>query len=723
MNTFSERMDTATNNSSIANKVKLDIEGMTCVNCALGLSKYLEKRGASDVNVSFADASATFQIEQETQLPELVEGIHKLGFKVLDEEDETNNVNAPKTFELGLLGKVIFCALFTLPLLLAMFLPYPILKNPLFQLLISLPVMIVGWWHFGRSAWASLKTGVPNMDVLIFIGSTAAFLYSLIGFTLSLGPNYLFFETAATIITLVLLGNYIEYRSVKQTTSAIRELTALQPEKAKRLIDKNGLETVVEVPIKDIKKDQIFIVNEGDKIPTDGKIVWGTAAIDEALMTGESIPLEKGIKDQVIGGTIVQNGSIKIQAERVGEDTALAQIIQLVKEAQDNKPPIQRFADTISAFFVPMVLGIAALTFLLGYYSFDVPFQKALLNGIAVLVVSCPCAMGLATPTAVMVGVGRAAQNGILFKGADVMERLKKIKNIVFDKTGTLTTGDFYIKESETSLDRNHFRSVLMSLEKHSSHPLARSIVQKLEEYPDVKPFHFEEVREVKGLGIIGKDGQGNTYTAGSYKLVSELTKDDSHNIYLMRNNELVGWIDMQDDVRPNAKSSVQNLKDLNIQPYLLSGDKINKTIPMAKEVGIQNYYAEKLPQEKIQFVSELSKQGTTAMVGDGINDAPALAKADVGISLSDATQIAMQSSDIVLLNGDLSRLPTAVKISKKTVQTIRQNLFWAFFYNILMIPFAATGLLSPMLAAFAMAFSDIIVIGNSIRLKYRNID
>ena len=720
-------------------KIQLDIEGMTCVNCALGISKYLEKKGANKVNVSFANAEASFDWNANEPLDPILNGIEKLGFKVVDPDEQTDLdslsdqttqqknktglfSNIGKIDSFGLSAKLIFCAIFTLPLLLSMFLPFPFLKYPLFQLLVSFPVMIVGWWHFGRSAISSLQTSVPNMDVLIFIGSTAAFIYSLIGFTFSLGHNFLFFETAATIITLVLLGNWIEQRSVKQTTTAIKELTALQPEKARLIHKHDGRETIEEILVKNIKVNQSFIVNEGDKIPADGKIIWGKAAINEAIMTGESMPPLKEIGDAVIGGTIVENGSIKMKAEKVGKDTALSQIIQLVKEAQNDKPPIQKFADQISAVFVPLVLGIAALTFIVAFFIIKIPLTKALLNSIAVLVVACPCAMGLATPTAVMVGIGRAAKNGILFKGANTMEVLKNTKNIVFDKTGTLTTGKFKIIKSETSIDRTLFRSILMSLEKHSSHPLARAIVEELESYENVKPFHFEEVREIKGLGIIGKDGQGNTYTAGSHKLVSEKTDDDSHNIYLLRNEQLIGWIDMDDTLKDNATETVNTIKKMGIEPFLLSGDKAEKTYSIADQVGIENYGAQRLPQEKLEMIEHLSKEATTVMVGDGINDAPALAKADVGISLSDATKVAMQSADVVLLNGDLSKLPTAIKISRETVRTIRQNLFWAFFYNILMIPFAAFGLLNPMIAAFAMAFSDVIVIGNSIRLKSRKL-
>jgi len=702
-------------------KTTLHIEGMTCNNCALGISRYLKKQGAKEVLVSFPNEEAIFEIPPEKSIDELVDGISKLGFEAI--EQTPFGTHAPiEEKRFTLFSRLMICAVFSLPLLLAMILPYPFLKAPMVQLLLCLPVMFIGWSYFGLSAWHSLKIGILNMDVLIVIGSTAAFVYSVIGYIYQLGNDFLFFETAATIITLVLLGNWIEERSVKQTTSAIKALTALQPETA-RLIEtsESGLQEIKYIPITDVKKGQLFLVNDGDKVPTDGVVVWGNAAIDESLMTGESQQVTKLEGSEVIGGSVLLGGSIKMKATKVGHDTTLAKIIDLVKQAQQEKPPIQRLADKISAIFVPLVLGIAALTFGLEYYVFDFTLQQALLNAIAVLVVACPCAMGLATPTAVMVGVGRAAQNGVLFKGARSMGVLKKIKNIVFDKTGTLTTGSFDVFNSETDIDRELFRSVLFSLEKHSTHPIAQSLLKVLEQL-QVKPFHFEEVKEMKGLGIIGKDGQGNSWSVGSHKLVSGLTEDDKHDLYMLKNGKLIGWIDLDDRLKANAPATVRQLGEMGIETWVISGDVEDKTTAIAQQVGIQNFYANKVPEEKMNMIANLAKKGTIAMVGDGINDAPALAKADIGISLSDATDVAMQSADVILLNNDIGKLPFAIKLSRETTRTIKQNLFWAFFYNILMIPIAALGFLNPMIAAFAMAFSDVVVIGNSIRLRFRKI-
>ena len=698
-------------------KIKLKIDGMSCVNCALGIEKHLKNQGISDAVVSFPNATASFTADQE-QLPQLINGIEKLGFKV--ENPALEQKKAKKWKIDPLLTKVIIASLCTIPLLLAMVLPYPELKNPDLQLALTIPVMLIGWWQFGRSAFASIKSTVANMDVLIFLGSTSAFIYSLIGFIYKLGPNYLFFETAATIITLVLIGNWIEKKSIKRTTSSIRSLMALQPETAKRLIkdDKNKKEAYEEININQVELEDILLINEGDKIPIDGKVIWGKATINQAIMTGESESITKESGDLVIGGTMVENGSLKFKVTKVGQDTTLAQIITLVQEAQDQKPPIQKFADKVSAVFIPLVLLAAALAFFVNYFFINLNFQQAMLRSIAVLVVACPCAMGLATPTAIIAGLGRAAKNGILFKGAEAIEDLKNLKNIVFDKTGTLTTGSFTEFESETNLDKTLFRSVLMSLEQHSSHPLAKSIVNKLESYPNVKPFHFEEIREIKGIGIIGKDGKGNSYSAGSYKLIKDQDIENDYSIYLLKNGNVMGWIDTEDTVKENAPRAIREIKRMDIKPHLLSGDKLIKTSPVANAVGIRDFHSDKLPQEKLDFIKSLSLKGKTAMVGDGINDAPALTAADVGISLSSASNIAIQSAQVILLNGDLSKIPLAIKLSRKTVKTIKQNLFWAFIYNIIMIPLAAMGIISPMIAALAMVFSSIFVIGNSIRLS-----
>ncbi|MBL7883194.1 MAG: cadmium-translocating P-type ATPase, partial [Bacteroidia bacterium] len=622
---------------------------------------------------------------------------------------------------------------FTLPFTIVLFFSHMlfshnfILNNAYIQLTLCIPVFVIGILQFGKSAFGSLKSGVPNMDVLIFIGSSSAFIYSIAGMLMHQSAheihNYLFFETTATIITLVLLGNVLEHRSVKQTTTAIKELSAIQVQTAKLVSLQLGKEVITEIAYKDIHVGALLQVNMGDKIPVDGEIISGDATIDESMLTGESIPVEKAITHKVIGGTIVTNGSIRIRAESVGDETVLAKIIELVKKAQQTKPNIQKLGDKISAIFVPVVLGISLLTFIVSSVVFDISVKTALMNSIAVLVISCPCAMGLATPTAVMVGIGRAAKKGILIKGGSTLEEFAKIKNIVFDKTGTLTTGDFKIKNIDLMADASlsEVEEILFYLEQNSSHPIAKSVVFELKE--KVQARNFINIKEEKGIGITARDEQNNEYQIGSYKIASTQTLSDMHNIYVLKNGALIATVDLQDELKQNVKSTIEAFQEQGIEPILLSGDRKIKCDEVAQKVGIKTVYSEQLPSQKLEMIDRLTKEKPTAMVGDGVNDAPALAKATVGVSLSNATQVAIQSAQIVLLkNNDLSQLTEAYLISKHTLITIKQNLFWAFFYNIVAIPIAAMGFLNPMVGALAMAFSDVIVIGNSIRLKTKKL-
>ncbi len=699
-----------------SNRITLSVDGMTCNNCAMGVQKFLEKQGLEQVDVSFANAEASFRLDDEGRLDDLVGGIEGLGFKVLQDNEPLRNTWFG--FE-EIVWKLGICVLFTLPLLLSMFLPFPILRNPLVQLLLSLPVMAIGIWHFGISAFNSLRSGIPNMDVLIIIGSVAAFAYSFVGFVLQLGERFLFFETAATIITFVLIGNYLEYRSVKKTTVALSDLAKLRPEKAHLVMHKDGVEHVLEIAQEEIQIGDLLQVHTGDKIPTDGRIVWGEGSLDESMMTGESALIAKVKGDDVIGSTLLSEGTLRIKASNVGDDTVLSQIIRLVKDAQANKPSIQRIGDTVASIFVPIVLLISLGTFLLEYLVLGWSLQASLLNAVAVLVVSCPCAMGLATPTALMVGIGKAAKEGILIKGGDTLETLAKVRHMVFDKTGTLTTGNFRIKKLHSGIDQEVFKGILYSLEMYSSHPLATSIVKELK---GTIPYEMSEIKEIKGLGIMGKDLEGNTFMLGSYEAAKSLTDDDSHNIYVMYNHRLIGWVDMEDEIREAAAESVAALEADGVQTLLISGDKKDSTTEIAKKVGIEEYYFGKLPNEKLELIDEKLSEGVTVMVGDGINDAPALSKASVGISLRRANQIAIHSADVVLMSERMDSLNRAVKISKMTLKTIKQNLFWAFFYNVLAIPIAAAGFLNPMIAALAMAFSDVIVIGNSLRLRNKEV-
>ena len=606
-----------------------------------------------------------------------------------------------------------------------MFLPHDfILNNVWVQLGLCLPVFTIGFFHFGKSAIGSLKTGVPNMDVLIIIGITSAFVYSLVGSLMYFGTpeahNYLFYETAATITSLVLLGNVLEHRSVKQTTTAIKELNQLQKTEAKRVLPNGEIELV---GYNNIQINDILQFNTGDKIAVDGEIIWGDGIINESMLSGESTPVSKTITDKVIGGTLIEDGSIKIKAEKVGNETVLAKIIELVKNAQQDQPVIQQLGDKVSAIFVPIVIGISLLTFVLAFFVFDISLQQSIMQSIAVLVISCPCAMGLATPTAVMVGIGRAAKKGILIKGGSTLEQMAIAKNIVFDKTGTLTTGKFVIKQikSYSTIEEQEIKNLLLSMEQHSSHPIAKSIVEYLK--LEAKLLDLMEIKEIKGQGLSAKDTNGNFYQLGSYRLAEQFTQNQSHAIYLFKNNELIAGVDIDDELKENVAETISLLNQQHINTIMLSGDIDQKCQNLANKIGIKTVFSQQLPQQKLDKIAELQKISTTVMVGDGINDAPALAKASVGISLSNATQVAVQTAQIVLLNDkDLSQVYEAYLISKHTLKTIKQNLFWAFFYNVVAIPIAAFGFLNPMVAALAMAFSDVIVVGNSIRLKSKKL-
>lgn len=690
--------------------IELNVTGMHCNNCALSVHKLLEKKGLHNILVDFASEEVKFSTDDSAKLPEIKKGIENLGFKVIDDIAQ----HSP-AFHEKVENKFIFCALFTAPLLLGMVLPWRFLHQPIIQLILCLPVFMVGCLHFGKSAWSSVKGGTPNMDVLIFIGSTSAFIYSLVGTIQNLGEQYQFYETCATIITLVLLGNVFEKRSVTQTTSAVKDLIKFQQVNANRVINGN----VEVISAKEVRPGDTLLVNQGDKIPVDGEILSGSASVDEAMLTGESLPVEKEKYDKVIGGTILLNGNIHMLATKVGSNTILSQIIDLMKKAQAAKPPIQKLGDRVAGIFVPAVLAIALLTFILTYYAGGAGLQHALMNAIAVMVISCPCAMGLATPTAVMVGLGRAAKNGILIKGGDTIEAVANTKYVVFDKTGTLTTGKFNINDikAEPGVDVELVRGIILAIEERSNHPIARSLVNGLKNLPN-KKIILKTAREEKGLGMRAEDVDGNNYFLGTAKAGNE-----SHfNLSLYKNQKLLAQIAIDDEIKPETEALIAKLKEMGIKPILLSGDKKDRCLKVAAAIGIKDVHAEKLPDEKLKVIDIYKQKGKTIMIGDGINDAPALTKADVGVSMNDASHVAIQSASVVLLNTDLHSVIKFLQISQHTLLTIKQNLFWAFAYNIIAIPVAALGFLNPMVGAFTMAFSDVVVIGNSLRLKIKKI-
>lgn len=699
--------------------IELKVDGMTCNNCASSLTRYLGKKGMENVYVNFSTKEVRFaQGETNVPMEDIKAGISKLGFRVVED-------GAPANWW-SLERKLLVSLIFTIPLFLHHMLMMAnvellsFLNNHWLQFAICLPVFIIGCFHFGKSAWGSVKGGVPNMDVLIFVGSTAAFVYSLIG-TIQHEHNYIFYETAAMIISLVLLGNLMEKRAVQQTTSAIDELSKLKAEKAKAVMPSG---TIVSLNVEEINVGDILQINDGDSIPLDGRVMAGNGLVDESMLTGESKPVEKNVGDALVGASVLVHGNLRMEVTATGSETVLNKLIDLVKSAQQEKPSIQRLADRISAIFVPVVLVIAMLTLTVSVFGFGISFQQALMNSIAVLVISCPCAMGLATPTAVMVGVGRVSRSGVLIKGGQTLEIFAGIKNMVFDKTGTLTTGAFRIGEINYQVeDKNRVHALISKLEQHSSHPVARSVVEQLAHLNKSNNLpEFQKIEEQKGAGILAVDNSGNQFRLGGFGMVSDLTNDRNHDIYLAENNTIIATIDIGDEIKPSAQKTVDYLKSQGIQPIILSGDKNEKVAAIAQHLGVSQYFSETSPEQKLAKIEALSKESPTAMVGDGINDAPALAKATIGVSLSEASQVAIQSAQIVLLKGNLENLAKAYAISKHTLITIRQNLFWAFAYNIVAIPVAAMGFLNPMWGALFMAFSDVIVIGNSIRLKTKNI-
>ena len=707
-------------------KVNLKVEGMSCTNCALTIEKYLKKEGLQNVKVNFIGGDVSFDLSGNTSRQNIEKGIHDLGYHIHHEQDghdhHGHSHSGGKLPFSNHLQRFWFCILFTAPLMIHMIpgIHIHFLMDPYVQLALTLPVYIVGMDFFGRSAIKSLFSGIPNMNVLVALGSSAAFVYSLAGLLMQRSADYLFFETACTTLTLVFLGNWMEDASVEKTQAALKSLAKSRKVMANMIaFDDKHQEQIFQIENTALHVGDLVLIRSGEHVPMDCKILWGDANVNEAIITGESIPVEKRMKDQLIGGSIIESGSVKAQVTAVGEDTVLAHILKLVQEAQSEKPPVQQLADKISAIFVPTVISIALITLAANYFIGDKSFGDSLLRSIAVLVISCPCAMGLATPAAIAVGLGRAAKNGVLFKNARSLEVFKDIRQVVFDKTGTLTTGLFQIENFHTVIDQEAFKAIAFSLEKYSNHPIAKSIIQSWKTKDEIR---WASVEEVKGIGIRAVDKSGNTYFAGSYAVAAAFTKDDSHNVYLLRNNEWIGWINVTDEIRPEAKQVIALLKASKIKTILLSGDRKDKSQKVADFLGIDQVIAEQSPEQKLQQIAAFNAIAPTAMVGDGINDAPALAKATVGISLSDASQVAMHSAQVVLMNHGLKNMPLALGLGKHTYRTIQGNLFWAFAYNIVAIPVAAFGYLSPTFGALVMGLSDVVLAINSIRLNFKKV-
>lgn len=601
-----------------------------------------------------------------------------------------------------------------------MFVSWHVLHLPWVQLLLSIPVYGVGLWFFGKSALASLKGGVPNMDVLIFMGAASALFYSIYGTffyaSAQSAHEYLFYETGATIITFVLLGNLIEKKAVKKTTNAIAALSALQVKTAKRIVMANGNKVFETVDVAMLRINDDIQINTGDAIPADGEVIEGNGFVNESMLTGEAIPAHKEANAPVFSGTILTDGNLVVKVTKTTDQTVLASIIRLVKNAQNKRPKVQQLGDRISAVFVPVVIGISLLTFMVSYWGLNLTTAESMLRAVAVLVISCPCAMGLATPTAVVVGIGKAARHGVLIKGGSTLEEFAKINTIVFDKTGTLTTGDFTVKQFNVIQgNETELKNIIYNLELLSNHPIAKSITQKQKDW-FTSAIAFNNFKEEKGIGLHAQLPNGDAVSVGS-----DPTKT-YQGLVMCLNQQPVAWFDLEDELKPGADDAVSYFNSEQIETVLLSGDEETKVEKVAKFLGVIKFFGRQLPQQKSDMVSELVSFKKVAMLGDGINDAPALSKVNAGISFSAATDIARQSADIILMKQDIKALKAAHVISKQTYATIKQNLFWAFFYNVLCIPLAAAGFLHPMLGALSMALSDVVVIGNSIRLNYTKV-
>lgn len=710
------------NNSEPMEKVNWKVDGMTCSNCALSVSKVLQKQGMQQISVNPISGDVLFEMPAENNNAEKAKStIESLGYTVKSSSDDVN-AKSKKRFLQTTMQKFWFCLPFTLVLMIGhwgMVLDLHLLHNPYLQLGLCLPVFVVGMLFFGKSAINSIRSGVPNMNVLIALGATSAFIYSLIGL-ISGDPSKIFFETAASILTIVFFGNFLEDLSIERTQNAIKELTKHEKVMANMIAyDDAHNENIFPVENTHLKIGDLILIKTGEQVPMDCKILSGEGEVNEAIITGESVPVFKKQNDILIGGSVMANGIVKAYVSATGNETVLNSIVQMMKQAQGHKPPVQLLADKISGVFVPAVIGIAFLTFLVNYIFFVPSFQEALMRAIAVLVIACPCAMGLATPAAIAVGLGRGAKEGILFTDTKSMELFRNIRQMVFDKTGTLTNGRFTITAFQSMMDNEAFKALVYSLEKSSNHPIAKSIADAWKTKDNLR---WKKIEEVKGLGMKAEDKEGNVFMIGSSK-ISDNIQDLSRHLYVTKNNELIGWLDIADEIRPEAAEVIRFCRKNNIKTILLSGDTYEKNKFVAEQLQIDEVIAEQSPRQKLEKIEQLVKEQPTVMVGDGINDAPALAKATISISLGKASQLAIQSASVVLMSNGLQKLPTAMLLGKHTYGTIKSNLFWAFFYNIVAIPIAAVGLLTPTAGALVMGLSDVVLAANSLWLKWKKLD
>lgn len=734
-------------------KVTMAIDGMTCSACSAAVTRVVSKLdGVHNAEVNIATNKGIFEYDPNVvRISEIKNAINNAGYKALDIEKESIATEEKRNTEVaGMKRKLIISAIFTIPLfiiamgeMVGLQLPNIVapMENPinftLLQFLLVIPVMIAGR-KFYRVGFRTLSKAAPNMDSLIAIGTLSAFLYGVFAlYKIFTGETQyvmsLYLESVGVIITLIMLGKYLETVSKQKSSNAIKKLMELRPSRATIITD-DGQE--LEIHIDEIEIGDVVLIRPGESISVDGEIVKGESHIDESMLTGESIPVKKIVADSVVGGSINTTGLLKVRVTKTGADTTLNKIIKMVEEASGSKAPIARMADKISLYFVPVVIGIALLSGLVWYIvSKDVEFSLTIFT--AVLVIACPCALGLATPIAIMVGTGKGASLGVLFKNGTALETLKNAQYIIFDKTGTITEGKPTVTDVETEMDEKEFISLVASAEKGSEHPLGKAIVNYAEEknisINDVKDF-----QSVSGKGLIASvDNKeiiiGNSKILADYGInntlegvADKLSAQGKTPMYVVIDKKLSGIVSVADTVKEDSKKAIEKIKSLGITPVMITGDNKKVAKAIAKEVGIDEVVADVMPEDKAQSVKNYQNDGhITVMVGDGINDAPALATADVGVAIGNGTDVAIESADVILTRSTLTQLVTAISLSRATIKNIKQNLFFAFFYNSLGIPLAAgvfyTALgwqLNPMFAAFAMSMSSVSVVTNALRLR-----
>lgn len=714
-------------------ELTLAIGKMMCAACSARIEKRLSKlAGIKSVTVNLTTERARIEYDATvTTRDTICRAIEKMGFTASPVRPDAHTA-PPQTSDAK--RRLLFAAIFSLPMAINMLIEFfvghgnvPFLGNPYVQLALATPVQFISGAYFYRDAYSALRTGGANMSVLVVLGTSAAYLFSL--YQLAIGSHSVYFETCGILITLILFGKSLEARAKGRTSQAIRALVSLRPDEAHVL--RSGVEYTV--PLAEIKLGDTLIIRPGERIGVDATVLAGESAVDESMLTGESIPVDKTIGDHLACGSVNGQGALTCRATAVGEDTALSHIIRIVEEAQSVKAPIQRFADRVSYYFVPAVVLVALITLIL-HLAFGSTFESALIPAVAVLVIACPCSLGLATPTAILVGSGRAAQEGILFRSGEQLELAHRVSAIVLDKTGTITHGKMRVTDIiPLHTSSEYLIALAAGIETYSEHPLGRAIVDYAQEQ-NITPLSADNFTAKSGFGVTATV-DGHTIAIGAPRIATEYNIDltsAQQTIHQLESigktvmlacddTKLLGLIAVADTIRPEAREAIRRLHDMNITVHMLTGDNPRTAHHVAREIGIDHVTAQALPQDKANAVTALKRQGhIVAMVGDGINDAPALALADIGISIGTGTDVAIEASSITLATGDLNAISRALTLSRLTMTTIRQNLFWALIYNIIGIPLAALGYLSPLASGTAMALSSVSVVLSSLRLAKR---